>query len=280
MIETKAPKKVTKPDLFRTPTRAEDCTKEVELGRRVISDEDNSLILATKQIQTSESLPVLLKQIKFPSGSRLSGISSGESLTFGFSPKKPAQISCQTCRISASTRDYPALASQLFSLARKTFEVMQEIAPERAAETEAAAAPISKDWKIPGTPWTSIIVNRNNPLRYHYDAGNSKGAWSAMLYVGSGVEGGGLLFPEYDLKMPFKDGLLSFFSGQSELHGVEPIKRLTEKAYRYSIVFYTLEQMKNCKSMKDELRDAQVRRTQTELKRARGELAVQKKYKK
>lgn len=280
MIEIKAPKRLSKSDLFRKPTSAEDCKTEIELGTRVISDEDGSLLLATKQIQLSQDLAALLKTIKFPGGSRLSGIASGESLTFGFSPKKPAQISCQTCRISASTRDYPALAGQLFALARKTFEVMQEVASERATETEVAASHISKEWRIPGTPWTSIIVNRNNPLRYHYDAGNSKGAWSAMLYVGSGVEGGGLLFPEYDFKMPFKDGLLSFFSGQSELHGVEPIKILTEKAYRYSIVFYTLEQMKNCKSMKDELRDAQVRRTKTELKRARGELAVQKKYKK
>ena len=64
--------------------------------------------------------------------------------------------------------------------------------------------------------------------------------------------GGHLAIPEYNIGLEIADNSVLFFDGQKIMHGVTPIKYLSPKAYRYSLVFYTLKQMWKCQPFNKE----------------------------
>jgi hypothetical protein len=68
-----------------------------------------------------------------------------------------------------------------------------------------------------------------------------------------GVEGGRLCCPEFGIKFEIEDNTLLVFDGQSILHGVTPIKKLHPDAYRYTIVYYSLQQMWRCDTVNEEI---------------------------
>jgi hypothetical protein len=131
------------------------------------------------------------------------------------------------------------------------------------------------DWKIGGTPFTSGIINKNNPLKYHFDAGNIGQVYSNMIAFKNDCEGGHLALPEFDIGLEISNRSVVFFDGQDILHGVTPFRLLSRDAYRYTIVYYTLKQMWNCKPLDEEIARIRTRKTEretTRFKRLTGEL--------
>ena len=116
--------------------------------------------------------------------------------------------------------------------------------------------------------FTSGIINDNNPLLYHFDAGNYKGVYLAMFGFKKGIEGGFLSVPEIDLRFKIGNKSLTLFDGQGLIHGVTPIKKTHPDAKRYTIVYYSLQQMWNCKTPGTELEILRERRTSLERRRA------------
>jgi hypothetical protein len=115
--------------------------------------------------------------------------------------------------------------------------------------------------------YTSGIINENNPLKYHFDAGNFKGTWSAMFGFRKKTEGGYLSLPEIEIGIEIKNNSLLLFDGQSLLHGVTPIKMLEKDSKRYTIVYYSLQQMWNCKPIDDEIIEQRKIRNEIEKKK-------------
>jgi hypothetical protein len=74
-----------------------------------------------------------------------------------------------------------------------------------------------------------------------------------MLVLKKDVDGGYLIIPELDLALECPDGALVIFNGQNILHGVSPIEYTNNKAYRYSVVYYSLEQMWKCEPLDEEI---------------------------
>lgn len=120
---------------------------------------------------------------------------------------------------------------------------------------------VREEWKIESTPFTSGILNKNNPLKYHYDAGNIKDVCSCMIGLKRSSAGGFLSVPELNLGFEIADASLLIFDGQSLLHGVTPIRKLSNDAYRYTAVFYTLHQMWKCEPLTEEI--ARIRKVKT-----------------
>jgi len=119
-----------------------------------------------------------------------------------------------------------------------------------------------------GTPFTSGIVNKNNPLKYHHDSGNFKNVLSNMIVLKRGVKGGRLSCPEYDIKFECDDNCVVIFDGAQILHGVTPIiKPEGEETYRYSVVYYSLEQMWKCDSVNEEVKRIRKVKKEREFKR-------------
>jgi hypothetical protein len=130
----------------------------------------------------------------------------------------------------------------------------QKYFPEKYEEhLDLVDQKVMTDWKIGDTPFTSGIVNKNNPLKYHYDSGNFKGMLSNMVVLKSDIDGGHLVIPELDLALEVADQTLTIFNGQDILHGVSPINYKNDHAYRYSVVYYSLEQMWKCQTLGEEL---------------------------
>lgn len=172
------------------------------------------------------------------------------------------------CSKSALSREQPDVTSALFKMAEAVEGLLKQYGGDRSEKQHREVrARVPKDYIIPNCNFTSGIVNRNNPLQYHYDAGNFEGFFSAMIAFKRNTAGGHLNLPEYDVQLDIGDRSVLLFDGQAELHGVTPITR-DSTGYRFTVVFYTLEQLWKCLPYSEEIRRAQINRTKTEMKRA------------
>lgn len=212
-----------------------------------------------------EPLRNCLMGIKYDSTTRSSGLKT-TSRVFGYQPRIPMRRDfCTKTSLAHDTPEKNALVCeyghQIVPLYRQAFP---EIFEEHNAWVEEK---VLSEWKINQTPFTSGIINKNNPLKYHFDAGNIKDVCSCMLAMKRSSGGGYLSFPELGLGFEIADKSLTIFDGQSLLHGVTPIRKLSENAHRYTIVYYTLHQMWKCEPLTEEIARIRKVKTQRELRR-------------
>lgn len=202
---------------------------------------------------------------KYDKSYRTAGLITNSNI-FGYMPRRT--LMADYCHVTAMAKDKPKnhlvyieFASQLEKYYRQYFpDVLDK-------HYEIVKEKILPEWRIDGTPFTSGIVNKDNPLKYHYDAGNFQGVLSNMVAFKKGVEGGRLVCPEYDIKFEISDNTLLIFDGQSILHGVTPIKKTNPKGYRYTVVYYSLQQLWKCEPLKDEVKRIRAVKKQREFKR-------------
>lgn len=206
-----------------------------------------------------------IKSIKYSKSNRSSGLIS-TSRIFGYSPR--IVFRNLPCRITSLAEEFPKqhyIVEKGAEIAKKYYELYN---PEKAQEhmkiTEERILP---QYRISNTMYTSGIINENNPLKYHFDSGNFKNTWSAMFGFRKKTEGGYLSLPELELGIEIKNNSLLLFDGQSILHGVTPIKMLEKDSKRYTIVYYSLQQMWNCKPIDDEIIQQRNKRNQIEKKK-------------
>jgi hypothetical protein len=91
-----------------------------------------------------------------------------------------------------------------------------------------------------------------------------------MVASQRGMKGGHLVVPKYGIAFGFSKPALIMFDGQSLLHGVLPMEKQTKNAYRYSVVYYALQQMCHCLSPAEEL--ARIRTIKTDREQRRGKM--------
>jgi hypothetical protein len=217
-----------------------------------------------------EALRAACKGINYPSNDRTSGMVS-RSRIFGNQPRNVLRRR-DYCAAAAMAYDHPAAHGALVRAAQRVTDVFANWHPEGAASQRALVRQqVLPEWRLPGETFTSGIVNWDNPLRYHHDGGNFPGAWSAMIVLTRGIEGGRLVMPEYGIAFDFAIGgtKVILFDGQGILHGVTKIRKVRADGYRYSIVWYALKGMCKCLSARAELARARAAATGREQKRLR-----------
>jgi hypothetical protein len=199
---------------------------------------------------------------------RMGGEMAGGGRTFGWSPRRILN-GRESCRPASAARDYPVQHRVLVDLGDWLSRQFMELLPERATtDAELLAGEIRQDWLMaPAALWTSGVVNRSSVLPYHRDAMNFR-TWSAMPTLRHGMTGGHLHLPEYGVVFPCRDGEVTWFCGRELVHGVTPMRTTRADAYRYSIVYYALAGMRNCRSHAEEAGAAARRRTDRERKLA------------
>lgn len=206
----------------------------------------------------------ILQKIHYEKGFRTSGTAT-QSKIFGYSPR--IAIRNDYCKSTALAREDPEAHALIAAYAKRVAVYYQEFNTELYQYHQQQTAKVLPEWTLEDTVFTSGIINKNNPLAYHFDAGNFKNVWSNMLVFKHEVEGGYLAVPEYDIGFEVCNNSLLMFDGQNLLHGVTPIHKLTPEAYRYSIVYYSLQQMWNCLAPGEEVARIRKLRTQREEKR-------------
>jgi len=212
-----------------------------------------------------------VQNLKYQKSTRTAGMVS-TSTTFGYMPRRA--LLQDFCHSSLLQTKHPQAAYILEETAGKLAEIYQKHFPSvYAAHKEVAEGNILPEWRMGEgkSIFSSGIVNKDNQLPYHKDAGNFPGVYSNMVGLKKGIGGGHLICPEFGLKFEISDGSLLIFNGQEILHGVSPIKKMSADAYRYTVVYYTMQQMWKCLPMPEEIKRIRQVKTAREQKRAGGQ---------
>lgn len=182
--------------------------------------------------------------LKYQESDRLSGIHSS-SLIFGSAPRDPIKrLPARRCAFNGNNKKAYADLLRIGSTAQSLFE---KHAPEQFAVHKKAIENMSTYWLMPYLQFTSGIINNSNQLFYHTDNGNTFGCYSMMYtFRTSGVVGGYLHLPEYNVLVKNGHNSLLIFDGATVLHGVTPFKKVGKDAKRITIVYYCLEKMLSC----------------------------------
>lgn len=208
-----------------------------------------------------------LHGVEYATADRVNGMLSNSAI-FGYMPKRlPYQ---DFCRATSMASRAPAEHEVICRYGAKVAEEYRALCPEDFERHEGLVKDVSPTWKLEGTPFTSGIVNKDNQLPYHFDSGNFKSAKSCMLTFKHLVKGGYLSIPEYDIGVEVANNSLLIFDGAIALHGVTPIHKEETISYRFSVVYYSLQQMWKCMTPEEEL--ARVRKKKTEREMRRGGL--------
>jgi hypothetical protein len=213
---------------------------------------------------------------KYAKGSRTRGIPT-QSSVFGSLPRIARRN--DFCRFSAQTKSEKLNAQRLFSFMPILTDIYKQYLPEQyERDLNVINENVSSDYMLKeNQPFTTANINVNHAIKYHKDTGNFRGNLSNVLILKSGIIGGELVFPEYGFALAQNDKYLAIFDGQNEIHGVMPIMKVSEKPYRASIVYYTLENMKHCYPFKMEVERLQKLSTERAIKRAQNINPITKK---
>lgn len=179
-----------------------------------------------------------VKNIKYQTSTRTGGLKT-TSRIFGYNPRNT--IRKDFCSVTSLAIDHPVEHKIICDFGAELAELYAQHFPEvyKMHDTTTKDRMLG-EWILKDTPFTSGIINKNNPLKYHFDTGNLKNVLSNMVVFKNGVGGGYLACPEFDLGFEVADNTVILFDGQNILHGVTKIEKKHPKAYRYSIVYYTL----------------------------------------
>lgn len=212
-----------------------------------------------------------VKTITYEKNTRTNGVKT-HSRIFGYNPRNP--IRKNYCSRTMLAEKHPIQDNIICSYGNVLAGYYEKFFPKVFKKhTEIVEEKVLPEWRITNSPFTSGIVNKNNPLKYHFDAGNFKDVLSNMVVFKRDIEGGFLAVPEFNIGLECADNTLVIFDGQKILHGVTPIGQASTLSYRYSIVYYSLKQMWNCLPLTEELLKVRQTRTQRENRRANGEIS-------
>lgn len=212
-----------------------------------------------------EALREGLKHVKYQTTERTGGLKT-VSRIFGFMPR--VTLRSDFCRMANLAQEMPEVNALLMKWGGEAEKRYAEYAPARFKNHESLLEKVLETYRLPKMVFTSGIINKNNPLKYHFDSGNFEGVFSCMIGLKEGIAGGYLAFPEYDVMLEIADRTVSLFDGQEVLHGVTPIIKTRDDATRFTVVYYSLKQMWNCKPLDEELARIRKLKTMRELKRA------------
>jgi Oxygenase domain of the 2OGFeDO superfamily len=121
----------------------------------------------------------------------------------------------------------------------------KDLLPWRYGNQAEAAKKLDEAFLVPGTPFTTITVNKTFRTAAHYDAGDLDTGLSNLLVLSNNgnYKGGYLVAPEYRVAVNVRPGDLLLINNHEVMHGNTPIELLDEEAERVSLVCYFRENM-------------------------------------
>lgn len=251
----------------RQHAKESDCPELIDYDCCIQIDE-TPVVVYLHSVRTSAVLTLrqALKTVKYQSSTRTSGLET-RSRIFGYSPRN--HVRNMPCRATSLAIDQPDEHQVLCGAAAEASKHYQQHFPTIYSTHAELTQKILPEWSIPNSVFTSGIANYNNPLQYHFDTGNFSSVCSAMFGFRHKTSGGHLCCPDFGVRFAIGDCSLILFDGQGLLHGVTPIKKHSQGAFRYTVVYYSLKQMWNCETVTDEIERMRMKRTAIENKRRR-----------
>jgi len=230
------------------------------------------LIVTKMSRDTTSMLRGAVRRASMGTVARMSSKMPGDGRTFGYAPRNPIKQK-EACGATTLERDHPEVAGVLAKLAGLLGREFGELLPSRAAADRQVVGQVLPDWLLDEDGlWTSGVINRTATLPYHRDGANFH-TWSAMPSVRMGVDGGRLHIPEYGVTCRVDDADVTWFAGRDLVHGVTPMRLRRSDGYRYTVVYYALAGMVDCRTWAEETAGAAALRTVRERKMAADLLA-------
>src|SRR6266702_1697427 len=154
----------------------------------------------------------ILQRIHYEKQFRTAGTAT-QSRIFGYSPR--IAIRDDFCKSTSLAREDAEAHALITSYAKEVATYYQQFNPELYEYHQQQTAKVLPEWTLEDSVFTSGIINKNNPLVYHFDTGNFKNVWSNMLVFKHQVEGGYLAVPEYKIGFEVSNISLLMFDGQN-----------------------------------------------------------------
>lgn len=162
---------------------------------------------------------------------------------------------CQT----AFTKNHPERWDEVVPLVKEVDKLFEKELPHRWKVQREMADTVSKDFRIPGTVFSTLTVNNNVCGTVHKDAGDFKEGFGIIgCFRNEKFTRGELCFPQYKVFVDFKDSDILFFNPH-EWHGVRPMIHDDEEEQsgeRITVVYYLRKKMCECGSAEEELERA------------------------
>lgn len=148
-------------------------------------------------------------------------------------------------RATAYTANNPEKFKLAFPFLQKLAKGFSEYLPRRFNFQSECANKIDPLFVVPGTPFTTITVNKTFRTAAHRDAGDLHQGFSnlSVLTNGKKYSGGMLVLPEFRVAVNVRPGDLLLINNHFGIHGNTPIVLEEEGAERYSVVCYFRENM-------------------------------------
>jgi hypothetical protein len=148
-------------------------------------------------------------------------------------------------RATSYTAREPEKFAMAFPFLQTLAKGFKDLLPWRYNNQMEAAKKIDQGFLVPGTPFTTITVNKTFRTAAHYDAGDLQTGLSNLLVLSNNgnYTGGYLIAPEYRVAVNVRPGDLLLINNHEVMHGNTPIVLGDENAERISLVCYFREKM-------------------------------------
>ena len=179
------------------------------------------------------------------------------SATIGFYDRYPR---IPYCRQTAFMQHKPELWEKTVPFFQYVSSLLKEVNPSGWQRQKDAVMNTHSDWIIPGTVFTTSVVNNCTLASYHQDGGDLKSGFGCMAVFRKGdFTGGDLVLPQYRVAVDLGHRDIIFFN-PCIWHGNLPYRETVGERIkdweRISIVCFFREKMQQCLCKEEELKRA------------------------
>nr|QMP82932.1 MAG: hypothetical protein [Caudoviricetes sp.] len=146
-------------------------------------------------------------------------------------------------RLTAFTKSNSEKYKLAFPLLQKLAKAFSQLLPRRYNFQKSCADKVDKEFVVPGTPFTTLTVNKSFRTAAHRDGGDLHQGFSNLTILTNGKKysGGMLVLPEFRVAVNIRPSDLLLINNHFGIHGNTPIVLDEEGAERYSLVCYFRE---------------------------------------
>lgn len=147
-------------------------------------------------------------------------------------------------RATSYTQKNPEKFALAYPFLQTLSNGFRDLLPQRYEAQMKAARKVDSRFLVPGTPFTTITVNKTFRTAAHYDVGDLNTGLSNLLTLSNDgrYSGGYLIAPEYRVAVNPRPGDLLLINNHDVMHGNTPIV-CEEGSERISLVCYFREKM-------------------------------------
>lgn len=148
-------------------------------------------------------------------------------------------------RATSYTEQNPDKFAKSYPYLQKLASAFEEMLPWRYGNQKRAADKVDPKFLVPGTPFSTITVNRNFRTAAHYDPANMDDGFANICVFSNSdkYRGAYLVFPEIGYAVNIRPGDLLFVNNMAGLHGNTELILDDPEAERISIIAFFHEGM-------------------------------------